>query len=304
MSSVEVKWFAVTAVAPIAWGANYVVTRTWLPTDEPLWGAALRALPAGVVLLALARRLPRGVWWWRSALLGTVNIGAFFVLVYLASQLLPSSVAASVMALSPFALAGAGRLLLGEAWTPRLLIAAVAGVAGVLLLIGSARDGLSVSGLLASAAALALSATGSVLGKRWTDGTPVLASTAWQLVVGGGVLSVIALAVEGAPSGGPASTWVALAFTSLVATALAFWCWFAGLARLPAATVGVIGLLNPITGVALGAGVAHEHLGGAQLLGLGIAFAGIAVAVTPARTDPARSPAPPRSRRPVTSFET
>jgi len=83
---------AVTAVAPIAWGANYVVTRQLLPVDAPLWGSAFRALPAGLLLLAVARSLPRGVWWWRSAVLGTLNVGAFFLLVYVAAQLLPSSV--------------------------------------------------------------------------------------------------------------------------------------------------------------------------------------------------------------------
>ena len=77
---------AITAVAPVAWGANYVVTRQLLPMDVPLWGSALRALPAGLVLLAVARALPRGVWWWRSAVLGTLNVGAFFLLVYVAAS--------------------------------------------------------------------------------------------------------------------------------------------------------------------------------------------------------------------------
>ncbi|HRI97859.1 MAG TPA: EamA family transporter, partial [Nocardioides sp.] len=110
----EAKWLAVTAIAPVAWGANYVVTRQLLPVDAPLWGSTFRALPAGLILLAVARALPRGAWWWRSAVLGTLNIGAFFLLVYVAAQLLPSSVAASVMALAPLAMAGFGWLLLDE----------------------------------------------------------------------------------------------------------------------------------------------------------------------------------------------
>src|SRR3954452_24882559 len=99
--SVEAKWLAVTAIAPVAWGDNYVVTRQLLPVDAPLWGSTLRALPAGLVLLAVARALPRGKWWGRSAVLGTLSIGAFFFLVYGAAQLLPSSVGAAVMALAP-----------------------------------------------------------------------------------------------------------------------------------------------------------------------------------------------------------
>ncbi|WP_205783018.1 hypothetical protein [Microbacterium sp. ABRD28] len=59
------RWLLLTAVAPISWGATYYVTRHFLPADAPLWGAALRALPAGLILLLLARRLPRGAWWGR-----------------------------------------------------------------------------------------------------------------------------------------------------------------------------------------------------------------------------------------------
>ncbi|MDQ7880198.1 hypothetical protein Q9R08_19565 [Microbacterium sp. QXD-8] len=64
-------WILVTAIAPIAWGSGYVVTRNLLPVEAPLWGGVLRALPAGLIVLLLARRLPRGSWWWRSLVLGT-----------------------------------------------------------------------------------------------------------------------------------------------------------------------------------------------------------------------------------------
>src|SRR3954468_23586355 len=192
IASVEAKWLVITAVAPIAWGANYVVTRQLLPVDAPLWGSAIRALPAGLVLLAVARVLPRGVWWWRSTVLGTLNIGAFFLLVYLAAQLLPSSVAASVMALAPLAMAGFGWLLLGERMSPRVVVGAVAGIIGVLLVVGGATGGIDPAGVAASLSALVLSCAGAVLGKRWSDGTPLIAMTAWQLVLGGLVLLVAA----------------------------------------------------------------------------------------------------------------
>ena len=280
----EAKWLAVTAVAPVAWGANYVVTRQLLPVDAPLWGSALRALPAGLVLLAVARVLPRGIWWWRSAVLGTLNIGAFFLLVYVAAQLLPSSVAASVMALAPLAMAGFGWLLLGERLSGRVLAGAVAGIVGVLLVLGGASGGIEPAGVAASLAALVLSCAGAVLGKRWYDGTPLVAMTAWQLVLGGLVLGAAALAIEGAPPAMDAGSAAGFAFTSLVATALAYLCWFGGLARLRAATVGVVGLLNPVTGVLLGALVAGETITVAQLGGIVLVLGGIlAASWTPAR---------------------
>lgn len=80
-----------TSVAPIAWGSTYYVTATFLPPDRPLFGAAHRALPVGLVLLLHGRRLPRGPWWWKALVLGTLNIGAFFALVYVAALRLPAA---------------------------------------------------------------------------------------------------------------------------------------------------------------------------------------------------------------------
>ncbi|MBC8090808.1 MAG: EamA family transporter, partial [Pseudonocardia sp.] len=42
----------VTALAPAVWGSTYLVTTELLPPDRPLLAATVRALPAGLVLLA------------------------------------------------------------------------------------------------------------------------------------------------------------------------------------------------------------------------------------------------------------
>jgi probable blue pigment (indigoidine) exporter len=293
---VEAKWIAVTALAPVAWGANYVVTRQLLPVDAPLWGSAIRALPAGLVLLAVARVLPRGSWWWRSAVLGTLNVGAFFLLVYVAAQLLPSSVAASVMALAPLTMAGFAWLWVAEPPTRRVLGGALAGIVGVLLLVGGASGSIDGAGVAASAAALVLSSAGAVLAKRWSDGTPLVALTAWQLVLGGLALVGAAVVAEGSPPHVDGGAAAGFAFTALVATALANLCWFAGLVHLRAATVGVVGLLNPVTGVLLGALVAHETLTAEQVAGIALVLAGILAASqwsarrVPVQSEPDRLP--------------
>lgn len=267
-------WILVAAVGPMLWGATYLVTRAALPPDSPLWGATLRALPAGLLLLVLARRLPRGAWWWRSAVLGMLNFGVFFVLVYVAAQLLPSSVASSVMATAPFALAGIGWLLLRERVSVAMVVGAVAGIVGVLLIVGLGAGVVDGWGVGASVA----NALGSVLTKRWrNEGAPLLASTAWQLVYAGGALALVSVIVEGAPPALDATGWLAVGFVSVLATGVAFLCWFAGISRLPVALVGVIGLLNPVTGVLLGTLVGGEALTLAQSLGIALVLAGIGV---------------------------
>ena len=294
----ETKWrlVAITAVAPIAWGATYVVTRHLLPPDAPLWGAALRALPAGLLLWALARRRPRGEWWWRAPVLGLLNFGAFFVLVYLAAQLLPSSIAASIMALAPLALAGIAWPLLAQRPNARWAAGAVLGIAGVLLVVGLGVGSVSPAGVAASVIALLASSLGAILTTRWRDDTPLLATTAWQLTAGGIALVVAAGIVEGPPPRVDATGIAAYAGIAVVATALAFVCWFTGLRHLPAGTVGIIGLLNPVTGVVLGVVIGGESLAALQAVGIALVLLSLVIA-RPRRTSEGPLPAVRRRER-------
>lgn len=269
------RWSVVAAIAPVLWGTAYAVTQHWLPPENPLYGAAIRALPAGLVLLALRRRRPRGSWWWRAAVLGTLTMGAFFALVYVAAQRLPTSVASTVMATSPIVM-----MALAWAWLharPRLaaLVGAVLGVAGVATMLMAGGTEVDPLGVLASVAAMTLSSVGFVLAKRWGTGVDVVALTSWQLVAGGGVLLLLAVAVEGAPPVLDASALLGFGYVSLAATALAYVAWFAALQRLDAGSVGLVGLLNPVTGVLLGILVAHEALTARQLLGIAVVVAGL-----------------------------
>jgi probable blue pigment (indigoidine) exporter len=270
-----VRWSLVTALAPVAWGSTYFVTHQFLPAGYPLYGAAIRALPAGLLLLAVCRQAPRGSWWWRSLVLGTLNMGAFFALVYLAAQRLPTSVAATVMATSPVAMMLAAWAVLAE--RPRVfpLAGAGVGIAGVCLMVltGGVRvDGL---GILASVSAMAMSAFGYVLAKRWGGQVDLLASTAWQLLAGGVMLIPVAVAVEGAPPVLTGPAVLAFGYVTVIATAVAFAAWFAGLRQLSAGTVGLIGLLNPVTGVLLGTTLAAEVLTAQQTAGIFLVLVGI-----------------------------
>lgn len=293
MSSVEtIRWGLVTAIAPVAWGSTYYVTHHFLPAGHPLWGAALRALPAGALLLSLCRTSPRGRWWWRSLVLGTLNMGAFFALVYLAAQLLPTSLAATIMATSPVAMIALAWPLLGQRPRGRAVLGALTGIAGVVLMLASGVTAVDPLGVAVSVAAMAMSAFGHVLTQRWGAGTDVLSVTSWQLLAGGGVLVVAAFAVEGAPPPLTGAGLAGFAFVSLVATAVAFVAWFTGLRHLDAGTVGLIGLLNPVTGVLLGLLVAGESLAAHQVVGLGLVLSGVLLGrhARPGTPRPTREP--------------
>lgn len=291
------RWILITAIAPIAWGSNYYVTRQFLPVDSPLWGAVIRALPAGLLLVLVARQRPRGSWWWRSAVLGILNVGAFFVLIYLASQLLPTSVASTIMASSAAVLMLLAWPLLGERPGPFSLAGAGIGFTGVCVMLlggGSAGQGGGIDpvGVAVSLGAMGLSSLGFILTKRWArvpagtgiTGTgpdaptaPVgtLALTSWQLMAGGLLLLPFAALTEGPPPQLDPPAVLGFAYVTLIATALAFAAWFTGLRHLPAGAVGLVGLLNPVTGVLLGTLLAGEAFGPLQASGTALVLLGV-----------------------------
>lgn len=269
------RWGLVTAIAPVAWGTTYFVTHRYLPADYPLYGAAIRALPAGLLLLFVHRRLPHGSWWWKSLVLGTLNMGAFFALVYLAAQRLPTSIASTIMATAPVMMMLFAWVAVSERPRRLHLAGAAIGIGGVCLMLLNGEFTIDASGVLASVAAMVMSSLGYVLAKKWSTDIDVFSLTSWQLIAGGAVLLPIAVAVEGVPPALDGRAIVGFGYVTVIATALAFAAWFTGLRHLSAGTVGLIGLLNPITGVLLGTVIAGETLAVQQIGGLVLVFLGI-----------------------------
>jgi len=285
-----------TALAPAAWGSSYFVTAHFLPPGRPLFAAAVRALPVGLVLIALTRRLPTGSWWWRAGVLGALNIGAFFPLIFLAGYHLPGGLAATLTATSPIAVMLVAWALIAERPALLSLMAAFVGIGGVGLLVLD--DGLHVDGIgvAASLGAVAISSLGYVLGKRWQPPVDMLTFSAWQLIAGGLVLVPVAALVEGAPPALDARAVGGFLYICVFGTGLAYVAWFTGLARMPAGAVSLIGLVNPVVGMALGVAFAHEAFGATQLLGMGLVLGGV-LAGQPAIQELVRRRLP---RRPVT----
>ncbi|MEJ1196061.1 MULTISPECIES: EamA family transporter [unclassified Streptomyces] len=265
---------ALTALAPVSWGTTYAVTTEFLPADRPLFTGLMRALPAGLLLLAIARVLPRGAWWWKAAVLGALNIGAFFPLLFLSAYRLPGGMAAAVGSVGPLIVVGLSALLLGQRPTARSVLTGVAAAFGVSLVVLKAAGALDAIGVLAALGATASMSAGIVLTKRWgrPDGVGPLALTGWQLTAGGLLIAPLALLAEGAPPALDGPAVGGYLYLALANTAVAYWLWFRGIGRLSATQATFLGPLSPLTAAVVGWAALGQALTPVQLAGMALAF--------------------------------
>ncbi|MEM7341357.1 MAG: EamA family transporter [Actinomycetota bacterium] len=265
--SVAATTAALTAITPMVWGTTYLVATEFLPDGRPLLAAVVRALPVGAVFVISTRRLPHGMWWWRTVVLGTLNIGAFFALLFVAAFRLPGGVAATAGAIQPLVAAAIAAMLLRERFGIRTPLAGLAGLGGVAMLVLGPEAALDPIGVVAAVAGTVSMAVGVVLTKYWGLPVDVISFTGWQLIAGGVVLLPLALVVEGPPPMLTSTNVVGFAWLAIVGTGLAYVNWFRGVARLPVATVSFLGLLSPWVATVLGWVVLGEALSVVQVCG-------------------------------------
>jgi probable blue pigment (indigoidine) exporter len=286
-----------TAIAPAVWGSTYIVTTQLLPPGVPLTVAFLRALPAGLLLLLIVRKLPEGAWWWKSLLLGTLNFSIFWAMLFVAAYRLPGGVAATVGAIQPLIVIALSRLWMGVPVRPKAVFAGLAGIGGVALLVLSPRAALDPLGVAAGLAGAASMACGTVLSRHWRPPVSPLTFTAWQLTAGGLLLAPFAFLIE------PMMPWPTLpnlagfAYLGLIGAAFTYILWFRGLARLEPSAASALGFLSPLVAVLLGWSLLGQSLTAIQLLGMAVVLISVwmaqRAAVPPSKTNETLRPIRP-----------
>ncbi|MFE0517332.1 EamA family transporter, partial [Streptomyces sp. NPDC058964] len=261
---------ALTGLAPAVWGSTYLVTTELLPADRPLLATTMRALPGGLVLLALGRKLPVGIWWWRALVLGVLNIGAFNFLLFVAAYRLPGGIAAMIMSAQPMFVVLLAALFLSERIRLVHALACVMGAGGVALLVFKGTVSLDTVGVLAAIGGALCMASGITLTKRWgrPEGVGLLTFTGWQLTAGGLVLLPFWLSLEDLPNGLTGSNVIGFAYLITLGAVLSYIVWFRGIERLPAVAVSFLALGSPIVATLLGYLIKDQTLSALQIVGM------------------------------------
>lgn len=265
----------ITSIAPVIWGSTYLVTTELLPAGYPLTASLLRALPAGLILLALSRQLPTGRWWIKVFILGALNFSVFWWLLFVAAYRLPGGLAATVTSIQPLIVLMLAKLILSNSIKPASVVAAMMGMTGVAIVILTPQAEVDAIGVVAALGSALSMAAGTVLSRLWQPPVSLTTFTAWQLTAGGILLLPIALWFEPALPALTLNNVLGFTYLSLVGAALTYLFWFRGIARLGPSGVTPLGFLSPITAIVLGWLFLSQNLNPVQVAGILIVFTSI-----------------------------
>jgi len=277
----DIKAIAMGLAFALMWSSAFTSARVIVEYAPPLSALALRFLISGIlgVLIAFAlgqsARLTRRQWT-GVVIFGLCQNALYLGLNFVAMQTIPASLAAIIASTMPLLVAVAGWAFLGTTVRPLGIVGLVAGVIGVVLIMGARlQGGVDVFGLvLCVIGVLSLTiATLAVLGA--SSGGNVLMIVGLQMLVGSAMLWGPALALETW-----AVTWnwqlvVAFAYTTLIPGLAATLVWFLLVGRIGAVKASTFHFLNPFLGVAIAAALLGEQIGVLDVIGVAIIAGGI-----------------------------
>ncbi len=275
------------AITSVGWGFNWPVTKYLLGELPPLilrgsTGVLGAALLAGLALLSgQSLHVPRKLWP-RLVLAGFLNVACWMVLMALALLWLPASEAALIAYTMPVWASILAWPILGE--RPNLLrvislVMAFAGLAAIMGGNGMAASAAKLPGIIMALAGAVGFAVGTVLAKRLPLHLPPLTAAAWQIGIGCFPIVIVGMLIEHPHVGGITRLgWSLLVYATVIQFCVAYVCWFAALARLPASVAAIGTMAVPVIGVVVSAIALHEPLGWGQITALVFTLAGVILA--------------------------
>lgn len=269
------------------WGGSFFFAEVALREVPPLTITLHRVFWAVPVLMLI-------IWWqgiawprrarvWGAYLvMGALNNAIPFSLIFWGQIQIESGLASILNGTTAvFGAVVAGLLLRDEPLSPRKILGALFGLAGVAAIMGvevlSGLDPRNLAQLAILGAALSY-AFASVWGKVALAGIPPQMN-ALGMLIGSTVLMIpIAIWVDGVPRlDFSAPVWASLLSVAVVSTALAYLMYFQILVRAGAANLMLVTLLIPPFAITLGAAFLGETLGREAWIGFGLIAVGLAI---------------------------
>lgn len=270
---------AATAVLILAWGSTFTSIKVSLEGCPPMLLAGGRCVVGGALVALVAALLGR-----RPGLRGNLapyaalallNVVGFFGLQTLAIDHLPSGFASVLLYVQPVLTVLLAAPFLGDRLTASRLVGALTAFVGVAVVSLDPGRGVSVLGVLLGTAAAVCWSLGTVTAKRVAPRVEPLWAVALPLVAGGAALSVVAGFTGDTSIDASGRVVVALVWTTLVGTTLAWLLWMYLVADGDVGRVAVSIFLVPVVAVVLGWWVLDESVGWSLAVGTALVCAGV-----------------------------
>jgi drug/metabolite transporter (DMT)-like permease len=280
-------------------GANGIAVRATVHELAPFWGAAIRFLAAGVILVAIVlatrRAFPRGRSLIGAVLYGTIGFAGSFGFIYSGLRDASAGTLGVLLALTPLFTFGLAIVHRQERFHPQGLLGAVIALAGVAFIFAD-QVGANVpigSMVLILFGVACIAESGVVI--KWIPRSDPFGTNAVAMLSGAVLLLTFSL-VAGEPKRLPnePATWAAIGYLVLFGSVALFSLFVFALQRWTASAVSYTTLLMPIVTVSLATRLTGERIspsfavGGAVILA-GV-YAGAFLKIRPWRSSASSSP--------------
>ncbi|MCK1491336.1 EamA family transporter [Bradyrhizobium sp. 180] len=273
------------------WGGSYTFIKLGVATIPPVTLIAARTTIAGLLLLAVMRARGIGMptdreTWQRFAFQAVLNSVIPWTLIAWGERHVDAALATILNSAGPiFTFLLTALITRHEPTTPRKLFGVIAGMAGILLIVGVNAFHDIDSGLLAEAAIVAATicyACAAIFGRSF-KGLDPMAPAAGSLLAGAAVLIPASLAIEQPWRLSPSPTSVlALLALAVFSTAAAFAIYFRLIQTLGSVGTTAQAYLRVPIGVAISVAFLGETLSHTAWIGLACVVLGVAAMTIPA----------------------
>lgn len=285
------------------WGSTFLAIRVGVREVPPFLLAGMRFLVAGVVLYGWMRLKgapsPSAREWSGATLLAVLIFVLDYGLLFWAEQRVPSGIAAVMLATIPVFMALSEILILKtQRLTPRLAVALLVGVAGVMVLVsrtvsfGDAPvDPIGACALMVAAVSWSLA---SALSKKVPLPSAKAMSSGAQMLAGGFLLVVTAATLGEFRSfhvqAVSPRAWLALLYLIIAGSIIGFTAYVWLIHHESPTKVGTYAYVNPVVAVLVGYFLGGEALGARTIAGtLLVLVSVVVITTTPAKKKRAKS---------------
>ncbi len=280
-------------VATVVWGSTWIVIRDQLGVVPPSWSVTYRfaiaaaGLFAWIVVTRAPVRLGRTGQQF-AALYGLFLFVMNFNFVYRAEAHITSGLVAVIFALLLVPNSIFGAIFLGQRLGLRFILGSLVALAGVaLLIVNEARADPSAAGqtwlglALTIAGVLCASVANVMQASERAKALPMLSLIAWGMAWGALFDAIFACVTVGPPViEYRLSYWLGTAHLGLLASSLAFACYFSVIRAVGPGAAAYSSVLTPVFAMILSTLFEGYHWTGLAVGGGALAFAGLLIALT------------------------